>query len=234
MNIKTYEINEEMAGLVPLAGTREQNALNIDVAENGLNLPIVLWQGKIVDGRCRQKACIEAGIEISTTSLPWDMTEEEVEAKVKSLNTRRNLTITQKSMSAMRQQSRNGGVTKAVAERWSITEQSLKNAKYIRKYRPDMIQALFDGESVEIIDKNGDSTTTCKLSPICSFIKWQLEILTLEVDSSEVVEWKEDGQIKTQAGKDWYYGMVKELGTKCVTTRMLFVELANLKFKDSK
>ena len=52
-----FPINEEMAGIVPMASDKEQIALTDDIAANGLREPVVLWRKEIVDGRCRQKAC---------------------------------------------------------------------------------------------------------------------------------------------------------------------------------
>ena len=51
--IKTYPINEDLAGLVPMANEAEQLILKNEIKEeNGLLLPVVLWRGHNVDGRC--------------------------------------------------------------------------------------------------------------------------------------------------------------------------------------
>ena len=95
-----FPINEEMAGIVPMASDKEQIALNDDIAANGLREPVVLWRKEIVDGRCRQKACIIAQRPIMAKELDDSLTEDEVRIFVKSVNTRRNLTATQKIISA--------------------------------------------------------------------------------------------------------------------------------------
>ena len=46
--IKTYQINEELAGLVPMANEAEQIILKSEIKEeNDLLLPVVLWRGEM-------------------------------------------------------------------------------------------------------------------------------------------------------------------------------------------
>jgi len=59
-----YEFHE-IAGIFPLMEKEELEALTKDIAENGLQEPIILYEGKILDGRNRYLACLQAGVE------PW-------------------------------------------------------------------------------------------------------------------------------------------------------------------
>jgi ParB-like chromosome segregation protein Spo0J len=52
----------EVAKLFPLIQGEEFDDLVKDIKENGLKQPIWIYQGKIVDGRNRYKACLEAGV----------------------------------------------------------------------------------------------------------------------------------------------------------------------------
>lgn len=58
-----------LADLVPLMTAAEFEALRADVAANGLAVPIVLYEGRILDGRHRYRACVEAGVEPRYTTL---------------------------------------------------------------------------------------------------------------------------------------------------------------------
>ncbi len=53
----------EIANLFPLMLNQEFKIFKKDIKGNGLSLPIVLYEGKILDGRNRYKACRELGIE---------------------------------------------------------------------------------------------------------------------------------------------------------------------------
>ena len=52
-----------LADAFPLLEGREFMDLSDDIAANGLNHPVVMFEGKILDGRNRYRACISAGVE---------------------------------------------------------------------------------------------------------------------------------------------------------------------------
>ena len=53
----------DLTRIFPLIDGDEFNALIDDIRESGLRTPIVLFEGKILDGRNRYRACYKAGIE---------------------------------------------------------------------------------------------------------------------------------------------------------------------------
>ena len=59
-----------IADLFPLMSDEEYAAMKQDIAVNGLREPITLYEGKILDGRNRQRICDELGIEAPTRA--WD------------------------------------------------------------------------------------------------------------------------------------------------------------------
>lgn len=222
------EINHKLAGIVPMANASEQAALTEDIKKRGQLEEIVLWQGKIIDGRCRNLACETLGLEPKFKELPWNTTELDAIAIVKSLNTRRNLTATQKIMSACKvtlDKTYRRSVSE-VAKEWGIGTTVLKNARYIAKVAPDLVEPLFDGQSVKIVSSDGKETTSVKISAIYAFLKREEE----QVKEKSAIGWKEGGFISTQAGKDWYYSQTKLLNINCPSTRMIVAELANFKF----
>jgi len=223
--IKTYEIHE-FAALVPMASEAEQVALNEDIKDNGLREPIILWQGKIVDGRCRQQACVYAGERIRIKELDTNLTDYEVKITVKSLNTRRNLTITQKVMSACKTSidPKNTLALHELATSWGIKETLLKNARFIAKHAPHLVDPLFDGASVSIISSNGEETLSNKVSAVYASIKREQQ----QVVKDEQHGWSENSYIKTQAGKDWFYEQSK---VGVYTLNAALAELANYKFQ---
>lgn len=231
--ITTYEI-DELANLVPLASDVELKALQLDINKNGQTEPIILWNNKIVDGRNRQIACQKLGIELKVIHLHSNLTYDEVARTVKSMNTRRNLTETQKIMSAVKSQKNFGGTNKEVSEQWGISERTFKNAKYIDTNEPSFIDKLFDGNSVKIYDPTkGFEITTNKVNAIARLIKTNKEKDMIEIDETEVVDltFNADALIKTEAGKQWFYDKKENLNIVKQQMILDYIELANLKYK---
>lgn len=229
--IKTYPINEDLAGLVPMANEAEQLILKNEIREeNGLLLPVILWRGHIVDGRCRQKACSELGIEMLVEELDPALTYDEVARKVKGYNSRRNLTPTQKVMAACRQSLKASCKlsTVEIAKAWGISRDILGNARFIANTNPEWADTLFNGGSVKIIDHNGNPKLTNKVTTIYAYLKKLSEAVREDTQHA----WQEDTYIKTQAGKEWYYSQVSSLDsqTDIIRVKMLLAELANYKF----
>lgn len=88
----------EVAGVFPPMGERDYQALKADIAQNGLKQPVIVYEGKIVEGRHRYRACIELGIE--PRLMEWDG-EGSLVAFVVSMNLhRRHLTTSQRALLA--------------------------------------------------------------------------------------------------------------------------------------
>jgi len=227
---------DELANIVALASEYEQLALTEDIRRNGQREPAVLWQGRIVDGRCRQLACVSLGIELLVKELDDNLSRDEVAQIVKSLNTRRNLTDTQKAMSAFKSQEKNWLTNEELAKAWGIPLGTYKNARYLGVNRGDLVEPLFNGKSVEILDPDkGYVITTNKINTLARIIKKTKELITVVVDDSEKISYTVSGLVKTEAGKSWYYSKMKEhnIGPDAVGIRMDYVEFANLKYKDA-
>ena len=60
--IPHYELHE-LALIFPPFNQEEYDKLKADIQENGIHIPIVLFDHKILDGRHRYQACLELGIE---------------------------------------------------------------------------------------------------------------------------------------------------------------------------
>jgi len=88
-----------LADIFPLLNGSEFEKLTDSVAESGLREPIRLYEGKILDGRNRYRACLAAGVE------PWfeEYTGDDPLAYVIDLNVlRRHLNESQRAMVAAR------------------------------------------------------------------------------------------------------------------------------------
>jgi len=89
----------DVCNLFPMMEDDEYRALVDDICKHGLREPIVVWQGKIVDGRNRYRACMELGI--TPRYREWDG-RGSLTAFVVSQNLhRRHLTASQKAVVAL-------------------------------------------------------------------------------------------------------------------------------------
>jgi N6-adenosine-specific RNA methylase IME4 len=87
----------EYAGLFPMLGEAELNALAADIKSRGLRQRITLYQGKILDGRSRYEACARTGVDpVFVTYDGDDPLGEVVSLNVK----RRHLNESQRAMAA--------------------------------------------------------------------------------------------------------------------------------------
>jgi hypothetical protein len=224
-----FEINEYFAGLVPMANVNEQAALMSDIKDNGQREPITLYKGKVVDGRCRMKALNLLGMNYIYKELDDDLTDDEVKAYVKSVNTRRNLSITQKVISAAKSymsESNKMSIPK-IAQAWGISTPLLNNGLFILKNRPDLIEPLFNGMSVEIIDKHDKIVNSNKITAIWAYVKRALECAK---ETSSDHAWTADSAIKTQKGKEWFYDFIKNHGITNVSVMMALADTANYRY----
>lgn len=91
--------SHEATNLLPMMTDDEYAALMADIREHGQREPIVLWQGKILDGRNRWRACSELSLVPKTRQ--WDGSGSPT-AYVLSLNlSRRHLSTSQRAAVAV-------------------------------------------------------------------------------------------------------------------------------------
>lgn len=228
---ETFKISK-YAGIVPLPTAEEQMALTNDIDKNGLLEPIRIYKGEIVDGRSRQKSCVSTNTRIRYIELDHELTEKEVIVVVKSLNTRRNLTNTQKVISAVKEyfrQKENGLKVKQAdtATAWGISLRLLASGIYIYKAKNSLIEPLFNGLSVELITPNGKKIKTSTISKIQKVLK-DIENSMLESETT----FDPASKIKTQEGRDWFFSRTKLIGSANGEIMKDLAELANYKFND--
>jgi len=158
--LKEYEFHE-LANEFPLLGGDGFDGLVNDIREHGLREPIWLYEGKILDGRNRYRACQKIGIEPDTREYEGDG----LEAFVLSLNLhRRHLTTSQRALLAAKQtnlthggqrgdkdQGANlpdGSVSSAnAAEALNVSERIVKTARTVQENgSPELVEAVEKGD----------------------------------------------------------------------------------------
>lgn len=152
----TFEIHPA-ANIFPEMTDDEAKSLMIDIRENGQREPIILFDGKVIDGRNRLRACRWLGFEPKTKE--YQGREEDIVSYVLSLNLhRRHLTEGQRAMIAskvatMKQGARTdlspiGGMSQAeAAKALSVGKRSVERAVQISaKAEPEVVAAVQTGD----------------------------------------------------------------------------------------
>jgi ParB-like chromosome segregation protein Spo0J len=117
-----------LANCLPLIEGPEFDELVADIKERGLALPIELYDGKILDGRNRYRACLRLGIE----PLIVTYAGADPAARVTSLNLRRrHLTASQRAMAAAKMANMRSGARTDLGH--SLSEVSIKRAADLHK-----------------------------------------------------------------------------------------------------
>jgi hypothetical protein len=167
IKMQDYEYHELSTVFSSFEDTEEFKGLVKSVKEYGLFDPILVWQGKIVDGRHRHKACIEAGVEPEYEYLVDEIPFDKVLGRVVGANIlRRHLTTGQRAMIAasLANMTDGGGgnqytkvdwtnlsdakkkSNEAAAKTLSVSPMTVKNAKEVKRDAPDLAEKVSRGE----------------------------------------------------------------------------------------
>jgi len=145
----------EYANIFPILGNAELEELRTDIEQNGLVEPIVLYEGKILDGRNRATACEALGIE----PVFVEYTGNNPIAYVVSKNLkRRHLTTGQRAAIAAEIANmpphrpevspKYLGLTsqEEAAKQLNVSDESIRQAKKVRETTPEVFQSLKEGK----------------------------------------------------------------------------------------
>lgn len=146
----------EAAYLFPEMQEQEFQELKQDISKHGQQVPILLYQGKVVDGRHRLRACAELGI-VPRFEEMVAANDAEVNHAVVSINLhRRHLTEGQRALIGARltnstvgtNQHTAGAVSqqKVASELGISVDSVLRGKKVIQHGAPELVQAVADGK----------------------------------------------------------------------------------------
>ena len=161
INVDELDVHPE-ANATPVMTQEQYIALKIDIENNGQIDPVVLYRGRIIDGRHRLKIAKELGqIQILTVSIPNNSTINDIRAIVKSKETHRHQTPTQLAIYAYRQMINNNMNTKSkdkimtqadAAKYYGIAVRQISRVSKLdtQLLRPDILDILFTGNKFNI------------------------------------------------------------------------------------
>ena len=154
LDITTLSIHDE-ALATPRMLDVQYEALKADIEQNGQLDPVVIYRGKIVDGRHRFLILNELNIKtITCFKMPNNSTLSDIKKLVRSKETRRHETATQLAISALRHITKsNEKMTQAEASKmFGVGPKAIGFAKKILVdyKREDLLDILFDGGKINI------------------------------------------------------------------------------------
>jgi len=143
---------------------------------------IIMYKGRVVDGRHRVKACSQLGIKLWARNLPGTMATDEVESFVDNTENRRHQTATQRAVGAYKYYRNKLAVGDPVSQEIAATRK-LSNRKHLARAQElarligdDLMDKLHNGEKLIIHDrKTGLKTQTDSLIPLINHFKFRNE-----------------------------------------------------------
>ena len=238
--ITEYEI-DELANKTPEYNDNKFRAFKSGIQTIGQIQPILLRNGKIVDGRHRYKACKELGIEPIVKEL-GNISDAEVLKYVKALTVAKDKTATQLAIEAYNFyiEEKAAGIKttyKKIAHDLGVGIKSMKRVKYIKKVRPEFIEPLFKGHSVVVKDiANKREQPLAALYTIEEILKRNASMGNVEVIpkiEERLEEYPVDWQIlfETKEAFDWFMDLTSEDHIQHYNTSWWsLAELANIKY----
>ncbi len=158
---KEPEYHDLSTVFVSFEETQEFDGLLNSVKQYGLFEPILMWQGWIVDGRHRHKACLKADVKPTYEYIPDDTPFNVVRDRVVAANLmRRHLTTGQRAMTAAALANMTSGArtdlepkenstevksNKDAADQLNVSDYSVKTAKAIKRDAPDLADEVSKG-----------------------------------------------------------------------------------------
>jgi ParB-like chromosome segregation protein Spo0J len=143
------------AELFPMMSETEFQAMKEDIRIHGQNDDVLIWNGKLLDGRNRLRACTELGIEPGWSELPKTI---DPVAWVLSHNLhRRHLTTSQRGMVATKlatllqgEKKTDAGIQASsqieAAEKLNVSRDSVQKARKVKqKATPEVVAAVESG-----------------------------------------------------------------------------------------
>lgn len=219
----------------PLHNEMEYEATKTNIERLGQIEPILILNGKCVDGRHRTKIAIELGTMVRCIDLDPNMSEEDIVIRCNT-NTMsgRDFDTAQKAIQALRLVNEYKITAQKAAKFMKVDSRNVSYASTIKGLgREDILSSLMEGKKIQLDSMERPSKS---LEVICKHIKAEIENGKIIIDDSERIKFDPDTTIKTEKGKAWYYEQMNNLFDNNMVdlklqVGMLLSEMANMKYK---
>ena len=225
--------DDKYAVFNPLHNELEYAATKENIVRVGQLDPVLMLDGKCVDGRHRVRVAKELGVHVKCVDIDARLPDEDIIVMCnKNVMSGRDYDVTQKAIQALQLVSRYKMTAVAAARLMKVDHRALSYASTIKGFdRHDILDTLMADKQNRIQLDNMERPSR-SLEILAKYVKTVEERPKLVVDDSERVHWDAEAAIKTELGKAWYYEMKKAIeSVGPVKMDMLLAEMANLKFK---
>jgi hypothetical protein len=201
---KKYEIHP-IAKCYPKITGKDYTELRKSIRTQGLLNPITLFEGQILDGSNRYRACLEENVTPAFRDLPEGLNA--IEYVVSQNESRRHLTVEQRAFIGAKlaklgvggdrrssgfKTSLDGMSTVKVAKRLKISPKSIERARRVQKVGAPAVVAAAEAGEVNLSQAESISALpAAQQTPILEVIKAQKEILNKARDFRQGDEFKE-------------------------------------------
>ena len=217
----------------PLHNEWEYAATLENIKRLGQLEPILMLDGRCVDGRHRVRVAKELSTPVRCVDIVPTLSEEDIIVMCnKNVMSGRDYDNTQKAVQALLLVNNYSMPVVTAARLMKIDRRLVSYASTIRGFnRADILDALMADKQNRIQLDNMERPSR-SLEILAKYVKTVEERPKLVVDDSERIHWDAEAAIKTESGKAWYYEMKKAIeSVGPVKMDMLLAEMANLKFK---
>ena len=214
----------------PLHNEWEYAATLENIKRLGQLEPILMLDGRCVDGRHRVRVAKELSTPVRCVDIEPTLSEEDIIVMCnKNVMSGRDYDNTQKAIQALLLVNNYSMPVVDAARLMKIDRRLVSYASTIRGFnRADILDALMADKQNRIQLDNMERPSR-SLEILAKYVKTVEERPKLVVDDSERIHWDAEAAIKTELGKARYYEMLKAVeAIGPIKMQMLFVELVNL------
>lgn len=217
----------------PLHNELEYAATKENIKRLGQIDPILMLNGKCIDGRHRTRIAKELCTHVRCIDVDPDTSEQDIIVMCnKNIMSGRDYDGSQKAIQALNLVNNYNISVKDAATFMKVDRRLVSYASTIKGFgRQDILDALMKDKQKRVHLGNMERPSR-SLELLAKYVKALDEAGKIVVDDSERIQWNPDAYIKTESGKAWYYDILEQIaliGEEKM--RQTLAEMANMKFK---
>jgi hypothetical protein len=216
----------------PLHSEFEYEATRDNIKKLGQLDPILMLEGKCIDGRHRTRVALELSTHVRCVDIDPSLDEQSIILMCnKNVMSGRDYDNSQKAIQALELINRYKMTAVQAAKFMKVDRRLVSYAATIKGYgRQDILDTLM-ADKTSRVHLTSMERPSRSLELLAKFVKSENENAVVIIDDSNRVRWNPDAHIRTELGKAWYYELISRNEPVTLEVSMSLAELANYKFK---